>query len=113
MENLNFIALDFETANSSRLSVCSIGLVKVENGKIIDEYYSLLKPTPFIFDYRNIQIHGLTETDCVIAPSFLDIWPTVSSWFLNQNIVGHWVSFERSVLDKLSIDYNIDFGIRD
>jgi DNA polymerase-3 subunit epsilon len=103
MENLNFIALDFETANSSRLSACSIGLVKVKNGKIIDEYYSLIKPSPFIFDFRNTQIHGITENDCVIAPSFLDIWPSISLWFQNQNIVGHWVSFERNVLGELSM----------
>jgi DNA polymerase III epsilon subunit-like protein len=36
MKNLNFVALDFETANAYRRSACSIGMVKVEDGKIVD-----------------------------------------------------------------------------
>ena len=31
---MKFIAIDFETANSSRNSACEIGLVKVEDFKI-------------------------------------------------------------------------------
>ncbi len=41
-----FVALDFETANQHRTSVCSIGLVFVENGIIVDKYYQLIKPVP-------------------------------------------------------------------
>ena len=41
-----FAALDFETANQCRSSVCSIGLVFVENNKIVDTYYQLIKPCP-------------------------------------------------------------------
>ena len=113
MENLNFIALDFETANSSRLSVCSIGLVKVENGKIVDEFYSLVKPTPFNFEPLLTKIHGLTEVDCLNAPEFKYLWPSVSSWFHNQVILGHNVSFEKSVLKHLSLEYQIDFNVMD
>ena len=41
-----FAALDFETANQYRSSVCSIGLVFVENNEIVDTYYQLIKPAP-------------------------------------------------------------------
>ena len=34
----SFAALDFETANQYRSSVCSIGLVFVENNKIVVNY---------------------------------------------------------------------------
>ena len=43
-----FAALDFETANQYRSSICSIGLVFVENNKIVDTYYQLIKPCPNI-----------------------------------------------------------------
>ena len=42
----SFVALDFETANRYRSSVCSIGLVFVENNEIVDTYYHLIKPAP-------------------------------------------------------------------
>lgn len=31
----DFVAIDFETANRERTSICSVGLVRVENGDIL------------------------------------------------------------------------------
>ena len=31
----NFVAIDFETANNERTSVCSVGVVIVRNGEIM------------------------------------------------------------------------------
>ena len=42
--NNSFAAIDFELANGVRNSVCSVGIVVVENGEIVDQYYSLVKP---------------------------------------------------------------------
>ena len=47
---MNFIAIDFETANSSRSSICSMGVAIVENGKLIDTEHFLIKPTPNYYD---------------------------------------------------------------
>lgn len=32
----NFVAIDFETANGQRTSICSVGIVIVQNGEIVD-----------------------------------------------------------------------------
>lgn len=42
----NFVAIDFETANSFRSSICSIGLVVVLDKVIVEKFYSLVKPIP-------------------------------------------------------------------
>ena len=42
----DFAAIDFETANGSRTSVCSVGVVIVRGGEIVDKFYSLIRPTP-------------------------------------------------------------------
>ena len=42
----NFVAIDFETANGKRSSVCSVGIVVVRDGEITDKYYSLIRPIP-------------------------------------------------------------------
>lgn len=42
----NFAAIDFETANGQRSSVCSVGVVVVRNGLIANTFYSLIKPEP-------------------------------------------------------------------
>lgn len=40
----DFIAIDFETANTNMNSACSIGIVAMKNGIEADEFYSLIKP---------------------------------------------------------------------
>ena len=41
----DFAAIDFETANNQRSSVCSVGVVVVRNGEIADTFYSLINLT--------------------------------------------------------------------
>ncbi|RBS43016.1 hypothetical protein EB19_00206, partial [Enterococcus faecium] len=52
---MNFVAMDFETANHQPYSACSLALVMVKNSQIVDEFYTLIQPeTPFF--WRNVQI---------------------------------------------------------
>lgn len=48
----DFAAIDFETANNERSSVCSVGIVIVRNGEIVDSFYSLIQPEPNYYNYR-------------------------------------------------------------
>lgn len=48
---LNFAAIDFETANNERSSVCSVGIIIVRDGKIVNKFYSLIKPEPEYYNY--------------------------------------------------------------
>ena len=51
----DFAAIDFETANSERSSVCSVGIVIVRGGEIVDKFYSLIKPEPeYYHDYTKM-----------------------------------------------------------
>ena len=59
----NFAAIDFEIANQQRTSVCSVGIVIVMDGEIVDSYYSLIKPEPEYYSYWNTRVHGLTMED--------------------------------------------------
>ena len=42
----DFAAIDFETANGRRTSVCSVGVVVVRGGEVVDALYSLIRPRP-------------------------------------------------------------------
>lgn len=56
----DFAAIDFETANEQRTSVCSVGVVIVRDGEIVDHYYNLIRPEPEYYTYWNTRVHGLT-----------------------------------------------------
>ena len=73
---MNFIAIDFETANPKRYSACSLALTVVKNNQIADQFYSLIKPDTD-FSWRNIQVHGITEKQVQNAPSFPELWPHI------------------------------------
>ena len=59
----DFTAIDFETANMEPSSVCSMGLVVVRGGEVVDRFYSLIRPEPEYYCYWNTRVHGLTRFD--------------------------------------------------
>ena len=78
---MNFVAMDFETANHQPYSACSLALVMVKNSQIVDEFYTLIQPeTPFF--WRNVQIHGIHQEDvtqCAEISRSLANYPTIFS----------------------------------
>lgn len=94
---MNFIALDFETANSSRASICSIGLVKVVNGLIQEEIHTYIDPEDK-FTAFNTEIHGITEYMVQGAPTFETYWPTFKAIIENETLIAHNASFDMSAL---------------
>jgi DNA polymerase-3 subunit epsilon len=54
---MNFTAIDFETATAYH--PCSVGIVTVENGVIVDEFVSLIKPPNNEYNLFTIQVHGI------------------------------------------------------
>ena len=105
---MNFYAMDFETANYSKHSACSIALVKVENSKIVDEYYSLINPNTEFF-WKNIQIHGIRPADVADAPTFPEVWQEIRSCFnLNNLVVAHNAGFDCGVLSGCLEHYDLE-----
>lgn len=96
---MDFVAIDFETANSVRSSVCSIGIVKVKNGKIQEELHTLINPLSE-FHYYNTKIHGITEYMVQDAPTFEEFWPRFKEFIEDETIIAHNASFDIGVLQQ-------------
>lgn len=103
----SFVAIDFETANSNRTSICSVGLVVVENKKIIKEFYSLIKPTPDFYNYHNTQVHGLTSFDTLQAKPFPMIWVEIQQIIEDLPLVAHNSVFDKGCLVATLQAYNL------
>lgn len=101
---MNFIAMDFETANAKRYSAVSIAVVVVRDDQIVDEFYSLLKP-PTDFSQQNIKIHGIHPQDVEDAPPFPLVWQKIQQFYTGEQlVVAHNAAFDNSVL-KASLEY--------
>ena len=70
----DFVAIDFETANGEASSVCSVGLVMVRGGRIVDSFYSLIHPEPDYYSWFCQRVHGLGPCDTDEAPVFPVVW---------------------------------------
>ena len=106
---LNFAAIDFETANNERSSVCSVGIVIVRDGNIVDKFYSLIKPEPEYYNYWCSQVHGLSLDDTMEAPVFPDVWAQIETMIEGLPLVAHNKAFDESCLKAVFRVYQMDY----
>ena len=101
-----FVSLDVETANSNPRSICSIGLVKFIDGKIIDEYYSLLNPEEE-FNFFNTKIHGIKSIDVSDSPTFPEIYKEIIKFIDDLPVVAHFAQFDIKALSDAAKKYEV------
>ena len=106
---LNFAAIDFETANNERSSVCSVGIVVVRDGKIVDKFCSLIKPEPEYYNCWCSQVHGLSLDDTMEAPVFPDVWAQIEPMIEGLPLVAHNKAFDESCLKAVFRVYQMDY----
>lgn len=105
----DFAAIDFETANEQRTSVCSVGVVIVRDGEIVDHYYSLIRPEPEYYTYWNTRVHGLTLADTQDAPIFPVVWQEIAPRIEGLPLVAHNKAFDESCLKAVFRTYCMDY----
>lgn len=108
---LTFAALDVETANSRRGSVCSLGVVVVEAGDIVSRHHWLCQPPEGMqqFDIFNSRLHGIVQDDVADQPSFGDRLQEVLRVIGDRPVVAHNAAFDigaiRSGCDATGSDW--------
>ncbi|MDE6577059.1 MAG: 3'-5' exonuclease [Muribaculaceae bacterium] len=105
----DFVAIDFETANGCRSSVCSVGIVIVHNGEIVDRFYSLIKPTPNYYTYWTTEVHGLTRQDTDKQPIFPEVWAQIAPRIEGLPLIAHNSPFDESCLKAVFEEYGMDY----
>lgn len=105
----NFAAIDFETANQSPTSVCAVGVVVVRDGRVVDKYYSLIKPEPEYYFYWCTKVHGLTITDTTDAPVFPKVWKDIAPKVEGLTLVAHNSQFDEGCLKAVFRVYQMDY----
>ena len=103
---MNFVAIDFETANYARDSACAIGFVKVAGGEIVDKAVHLIRPPTreFVFTY----IHGLKWKDVAGAEDFGTLWPKLAPMLDGAEfLAAHNAPFDKGVLRATCATYGL------
>ena len=112
----DFVAIDFETANQHLCSVCSVGVVIVQDGEVVDSFYSLIHPEPEYYSYFCQRVHGISAADTDDAPIFPVVWEEVekriSAIFPHAEsipLVAHNARFDESCLKAVFRVYQMDY----
>jgi DNA polymerase-3 subunit epsilon len=97
---LDFTAIDFETANSHSASACSVGMVKVRDGQVVDKAGWLIRP-PLgyeAFSEWNTRIHGIMAPDVAEAPLWSEQLPDLVAFASGDTLVAHNAGFDMGVI---------------
>lgn len=105
----DFAAIDFETANECRSSVCSVGVVIVRDEEIVDSFYSLIHPEPEYYQWFCQQVHGLSEEDTDDAPVFPYAWEKIAPLIEGLPLVAHNSPFDEGCLKEVFKVYQMDY----
>jgi DNA polymerase-3 subunit epsilon len=103
----SFTAIDFETAQGKRWSICQVGLVRVEHGNITEKLSILVQPPENYYHYMNIKIHRITPSMTLTKPTFNKIWLSIKPYIQNQNLVAHNMAFDNSCLQQTLSYYKL------
>lgn len=106
----SFTAIDFELANADYTSVCAVGIICVENGKIVDEFYSLVKPPGNRYMWQATRVHGIKAKHTKQSPTFDQVFEKIRPLIQNRKIVAHNELFDRSVMQKTMEYYGLDYS---
>lgn len=93
---MDFVAIDFETANEDRGSACEVGLVRFSGGQPVDRFQSLIYQD--YFNPFNVSLHGISEKQVAKAPSFDEVWVEAENFIGSSPLLAHNAGFDISVL---------------
>lgn len=97
---IDFTAIDFETANRSSASACSVGLVRVRDGRVVDRAAWYIRP-PYGHDWFsewNTRIHGIDDSHLVDALLWSDQLDDLVGFAGEDVLVAHNAGFDMGVI---------------
>lgn len=103
---VDFVALDVETANADRSSICQIGMVRFQDGQPVDSWESLIDPLDD-FDGINVSIHGIDAAAVRGAPTFHQIKKELNQWLTSQVVATH-TAFDRGAMTRAAARHRVD-----
>ena len=91
------VVLDFETSDKYADSACALGMVRIENLRVVSSWYRLIRPPRSRVYFT--EIHGLTWDMLKGERSFAELWPEISAFMQGAELlVAHNATFDRRVL---------------
>ena len=103
---LTFNSIDVETANADRASICQIGIIHVHDGKIRDQWKTLIDPEDW-FDPWNIEIHRIDEASVKGSPTLPEVRDELRRRLRGSVLISH-TAFDRVAFERAMTRYDLE-----
>ena len=104
---MDFVAIDFETANRQANSACQLAAVVVRDSKITAEHCWLIRPPRMYFAPMNIAVHGIRPSDVANSPTMETVWAELQSLLETRLVIAHNARFDIGVLVHSLAAYDV------
>lgn len=105
---MKIVAIDFETANASLASACSLGLAIYNDGELLDNFEWYFKPHHRYNFFTNTHIHGISKEDVEEENEFVFYYEELAEILKDSVIVAHNALFDIGVLNAMCDIYGLD-----
>ncbi len=102
--------IDFETANSRSSSACQLGVVRLEDWRIVEEKEWLIRPQRLYFSPQCVRVHGITARDCLTSPEWDRVWDDLHPLIDGCVIIAHNVGFDGRFQFRGLGELGVQFG---
>lgn len=93
-----YVAIDFETSAYRGACACAVGMARMENLRVADTYYSLIRPPSSRVYFTDV--HGLSWQDLKNERSFAEVWPEMAAFMAGAKyLIAHNARFDSGVLN--------------
>lgn len=104
--SIDFVAIDFETANFSRGSACAVGVARVRAGRVVEQTEWYIDPPGGPF-FTNSHIHGIDHRHVVGAPSWGASLAMLDRFVAGDDLVAY-SGFDRGVYNAANALHAIE-----
>lgn len=102
---MTFNAIDVETANEKKWSICQIGVCFVKNGEIFDQWDTLVNPKVH-FKQKQVDVHGIQEPDVRDAPTLQEVYGELCKR-VSGSVLVHHGSHDETAFDQATSKYQL------
>ena len=99
LKDTTYCVFDIETTGTAFRTdgITEIGIMKVKNGEVIDEFSSFINPERHIPKVVQ-ELTGITDDMVMNAPTIKEILPKIMEFFGDSVLVAHNANFDTSFI---------------
>ncbi len=98
-----YVVFDLETTGTSSLNdqITEIGAVKIKNGKVVEQFQTLVKPTVSL-SKEIVELTGITDEMLSSAPKIQAVLPDFMKFISGTTLIAHNADFDMGFMKRFA-----------